>query len=188
MGEHLVNTCNENSDVGSPRHTLRLIYKTLNLPIINLPMIIAGVRTHEEELIYRSEFNQLPPKIKECFDYSVALIEMANEAVAAEKRAIDEYKLIHDEMNADNQISKQIADLEEKLILIEEAESIAGEIVEAQTFWKYEGVPAPGDNKKTPINAGTSQMIVNELKDITTTFENLDRARNTVKLQEEILS
>merc|ERR1711873_179155 len=108
--------------------------------------------------------------------------------VAAEKRAIDEYKFMHNEMNTDNQISKQIADLEENLILIEEAESIAGKIVEAQTFWKYEGVPAPGDNEKTPITAGTSQMIVNELKDITTTFEKLDRERNTVKLQEEILS
>merc|ERR1712240_156949 len=84
-------------------------------------------------------------------------------------------------------ISKQIADLEEKLMLIKEAESVAGKIVEAQTFWKYEGVPAPGDNEKTPITAGTSQMIVNDLKDITATFERLDRDRNTVKLQEEIL-
>merc|ERR1712163_57065 len=131
--EHLVNICNEDSDVGSPRHTLRLLYKALSRPIINLPKIIARVRTHDEESIYRSEFNQLPPEIKKCFDYSVALIELANEAVAAEKRAIDEYKLIHDEMNADNQISKQISDLEEKLILIEEAESVARKIVEAQT-------------------------------------------------------
>ena len=100
--EHLVKISNENSDVGSLRHTLRLLYKSLSRPIINLPKIIAGVRTHDEESIYRSEFNQLPPKIKECFDYSVALIEMANEAVAAEKRTIDKYKIIHDEMNADN--------------------------------------------------------------------------------------
>merc|ERR1712163_68868 len=179
--ELLVKICNEDSDVGSPRQTLRLLYKSLSRPIINLPKIIAGVRTHDEESIYRSEFNQLPPKIKECFDYSVALIEMANEAVAAQKRAIDEYKLMHNKMNADNQISKQIADLEEKLMLIKEAESVAGKIVEAQTFWKYEGVPALGDNEKTPITAGTSQMIVNDLKDITTTFERLDRDRNTVK-------
>merc|ERR1711873_152035 len=100
---------------------------------------------------------------------------------------IDEYKLMHDEMNADNQISKQIADLEENLMLIKEAESVAGKIVEAQTFWKYEGVPAPGDNEKTPITAGTSQLIINDLKDVTATFERLDRNRNTVKLQEEIL-
>merc|ERR1712163_2889 len=142
---------------------------------------------HNLILIYRSEFNQLPPKIKECFDYSVALIEMANAAVAAEKRAIDEYKFMHNEMNTDNQLSKQIADLKEKLILIKEAESVAGIIVEAQTFWKYEGVPAPGDNEKTPITASTSQLIVNDLKDVTATFERLDRNRNTVKLQEEIL-
>merc|ERR1712240_532462 len=38
------------------------------------------------------------------------------------------------------------------------------------------------------ITAGTSQLIVNDLKDITATFERLDRDRNTVKLQEEILS
>merc|ERR1712240_137401 len=37
------------------------------------------------------------------------------------------------------------------------------------------------------ITAGTSQLIVNDLKDITTTFERLDRDINTVKLQEEIL-
>merc|ERR1712240_871046 len=149
--------------------------------------IIAGVRTHDEESIYRSEFNQLPPKIKECFDYSVAWTEMANEAVAAERRAIDEYKIIHDEMSADNQIRKQIADLKEKLTIIKETESVAGKIVEAQTFWKYEGVPAPGDNEKTPISAGTSQLIINDLKDVTALFERLDRDRNTVKLQEEIL-
>merc|ERR1712240_580965 len=175
------------SAVGTPRHTLGLIYKTLNLPVINLPKIRNGIRINKEELIYRSEFNQLPPKIKECFDYSVAWTEIANEAVAAERRAIDEYKIMHNEMNADNQIKKQIADLKEKLTIIKEAESVAGKIVEAQTFWKYEGVPAPGDNEKTPITAGTSQLIVNDLKDITTTFERLDRDRNTVKLQEEIL-
>merc|ERR1712163_35357 len=122
---------------------------------------------HNLILIYRSEFNQLPPKIKECFDYSVALIEMANEAVAAERRAIDEYKIMHNEMNADNQIRKQIADLKEKLTIIKEAESVAGKIVEAQTFWKYEGVPAPGDNEKTPITAGTSQLIINDFKYVT---------------------
>merc|ERR1711873_138909 len=188
VNEHLVKIRNENSDVGSPRHTLGLLEKSLNQSVINLPKIIAGVRTHDEESIYRSEYNQLPPEVKECFDYSVPMIEMASEAVAAEKRAIAEYKLIHDKINTENQIGKQITDLEEKITLVEEAEAIAGKIVEAQTFWKYVGVPAPGDDEKTPINAGTSQMIVNELKDITTTFEKLDRDRNTVKLQEEILS
>ena len=157
VNEHLVKIRNENSDVGSPRHTLGLLEKSLNQSVINLPKIIVGVRTHDEESIYRSEYNQLPPEVKECFDYSVALIEMASEAVAAEKRAIAEYKLIHDKINAENQIGKQITDLEEKITLIEEAEAIAGKIVEAQTFWKYEGVPAPGDDEKTPMNASTSQ-------------------------------
>ena len=83
VNEHLAKIRNENPEVGSPRHTLGLLEKSLNQSVINLPKIIAGVRTHDEESIYRSEYNQLPPEVKECFDYSVALIEMANEAVAA---------------------------------------------------------------------------------------------------------
>merc|ERR1712240_847486 len=151
---------------GSLRHTLVLLEKSLNQSVISLPKIIFGVRTYAEESIYRSEYDQLPQEVKECFDYSVALIEMASEAVAAEKTAIAEYKLIHDKINTENLNGKQITDLEEKITLIEEAEAIAGKIVEAQTFWIYEGVPAPGDDKKTPMNANTSQKIVNELKRI----------------------
>merc|ERR1712240_502431 len=175
------------SAVGTPRHTLRLIYKTLNLPVINLPKIRNGIRINKEEIIYRSEFNHLPPKTKECFDYSVAWTEMADKAVAAERRAINEYKILHDEMSEDNQIRKQIADLKEKLTIIKATELVAGKIGEAQTFWKYEGVPAPGDDEKTPITADASQLIINDLKDVTATFERLNRNRNTVKLQEEIL-
>ena len=185
--EHLVNTCDEDSAVGTPKHTLRLIYKKLNLPVINLPKIRNGIRINKEKVIYRSEFNQLPTKIKECFDYSVAWTEMADKSVAAERRAIEEYNILLDEMGNDNQIRKQIADLKEKLTSIKTTESVAEKIGEAQTFWKYEGVPAPGDDEKTPITADTSQLIINDLKDVTATFERLNHNRNTVKLQEEIL-
>merc|ERR1711873_38309 len=34
--EHLMKICNEDSDMGSLRHTLRLLYKALSQPIINL--------------------------------------------------------------------------------------------------------------------------------------------------------
>merc|ERR1711873_207526 len=147
-----------------------------------------GVRTYAEESIYKSEYDQLPQEVKECFDDSVALINMANEAAAAEKRAIAEYKLIHDKINAENLNGEQITDLREKITLIEEAEAIAGKIVEAKTFWRYEGVPAPGNDEKIPMNSSTSQKIVDELEGISTTLEDLDLERNTMKLQEEILS
>merc|ERR1712082_492248 len=96
--------------------------------------------------------------------------------------------ILHGAMSEDNQIRKQIADLKEKLTSIKTTESVAEKIGEAQTFWKYEGVPAPGDDEKTPITAETSQLIINDLKDVTATFERLNHNRNTVKLQEEILS
>merc|ERR1712240_115523 len=173
---------------GSLRHTLVLLEKSLNQSVISLPKIIFGVRTYAEESIYKSEYDQLPQEVKECFDDSVALINMANEAAAAERVAIAEYKLIHDKINAENLNGEQITDLREKITLIEEAEAIAGKIVEAQTFWRYEGVPAPGDDEKIPMNASTLQKIIDELTRISDTLEDPNLERNTMKLQEEILS
>merc|ERR1712240_778003 len=151
---------------GSLRHTLGLLEKFLYQSVISLPKIIDGVRTYAEEPIYKSEYHQLPQEVKECFDDSVALIDMANEAAAAEKRAIAEYKLIHDKINAEYLNGEQITDLREKIALIDETETIAGKIVEAQTFWRYEGVPAPVDDKKIPMNTSTLQKIVDELEGI----------------------
>merc|ERR1711873_398566 len=119
-----------------------------------------GVRTYAEESIYKSEYDQLPQDVKECFDEAVALIDMANEAAAAERRAIAEYKLIHDKINAENLNGEQLNDLREKVANIEEAKEIASKIVEARTFWRYEGVPAPGDDEKISMNASTLQKII----------------------------
>merc|ERR1712240_934759 len=188
VNEHLAEIREEDPEVGSLRHTLGLLEEFLSQSVISLPKVIDGVRTNtdSEKSIYKSEYDQLPQAVKECFDESVALINLANEAAAAEKVAVAEYKLVHDKINEDS--GEQITDLREKITLIEEAEAIAGKIVEAQTFWRYEGVPAPGDDKKIPMNASTSQKIVKELEGISTDLEDLDLETNIVRLQEEIIS
>merc|ERR1712243_456753 len=45
-----------------------------------------------------------------------------------------------------------------------------------------------GDDEKIPMNDSTSQKIVDELSGISATLEDPDLERNTMKLQEEILS
>ena len=134
VNEHLAEIREEDPEVGSLRHTLGLLEEFLGQSVITLPKVIDGVRANadSEKSIYKKEYEQLPQAVKECFDDSVALINLANEAAAAERVAVAEYKLIHDKINEDN--GEQITDLREKITLIEEAEAIAGKIVEAQTF------------------------------------------------------
>merc|ERR1712243_51517 len=45
-----------------------------------------------------------------------------------------------------------------------------------------------GDDEKIPMNDSTSQKIVDELSGISATLEDPDLERNTMKLQDEILS
>merc|ERR1712240_214835 len=188
VNEHLAEIRDEDPEVGSLRHTLGLLEEFLSQSVISLPKVIDGVRTNtdSEKSIYKSKYDQLPQAVKECFDESVALITMANEAASAEKVAVAEYKLVHDKVNEDN--GEQITELREKITLIEEAEAIAGKIVEAQTFWKYEGVPAPGNGNKIPMSSNTSQKIFKELEGISTDLEDLDLESNIVRLQQEIIS
>merc|ERR1712082_265730 len=133
LNEHLAEIRDEFPEVGSLRHTLGLLEEFLNQSVISLPKIIDGVRTNvdNDKLIYKSEYDQLPQDVREYFAESVTLIDIANEAAAAEGVAIAEYKLIHDKINAENQNGEQLNDLREKVAHIEEAEEIAGKIVEA---------------------------------------------------------
>merc|ERR1712240_217796 len=194
VNEHLKETRDEFLVVGSLRHTLGLLEEFLNQSaeenVVSLPKIIEGARTNDDndKSIYKSEYDQLPQDVREYFAESVTLIDMANEAAAPEGVAIADYKLIHDKINAENRNGEQLNDLREKVANIEEAEEIASKIVEAQTFWRYEGVPAPGDDEKISMNASTLQKIIDDLTRISDTLEDPNLERNTMKLQEEILS
>merc|ERR1712121_518073 len=147
---------------------------------------VTRVNTDSEKSIYKNEYDQLPQAVKECFDESMALITMANKADSAEKVAAAEYKLVHDKVNDDN--GDQYTELRERITLIKEAEAIAGKIVEAQTFWKYEGVPVPGNGDKIPMSSSTLQKIVKEVEGISKDLEEADLEANVVGLQQEIIS
>merc|ERR1711962_265521 len=67
-------------------------------------------------------------------------------------------------------------------------EEIASRIIEAQTFWKYEGIPAPGDNKKLHMDTSTLKRLIDDLGKISDTLENPNLESNPKKLKEEILS
>merc|ERR1711962_978484 len=67
-------------------------------------------------------------------------------------------------------------------------EEIASRIIEAQTFWKYEGIPAPGDNEKLHMDASTLKRLIDDLGKISDTLENPNLESNPKKLKEEILS
>merc|ERR1712240_301445 len=82
---------------------------------------------------------------------------------------------------------EQLTDLQEKVADIEEAEEIASRIVAARTFWKYKGIPAPGDNEKLHMDASTLQKLIDELGGISDTLENPNLESNTKKLKEEVL-
>merc|ERR1712240_616310 len=77
--------------------------------------------------------------------------------------------------------------LRDRVALINESEAIAGRIVEAQTFWKYEGVPVPGNGDKIPMNSNTLQKIVKGVEGILKDLEVADLEGNVAELQQEII-
>merc|ERR1712089_25282 len=95
---------------------------------------------------------------------------------------------IHTRINTENQNGVQLTDLKEKVADIEEAEEIASRIIEAQTFWKYEGIPAPGDNEKLHMDASTLKKLIDDLGRISDTLENPKLESDSKKLKEEVLS
>merc|ERR1711989_203307 len=141
-----------------------------------------------EKLIYRNEYDQLPQDVREYFAEAINLINRANQAAKAEEEAVKEYNLIHTRVNTENQNGMQLTDLKEKVADIEETEKIASRIIEAQTFWKYEGIPAPGDNEKLHMDASTLQKLIDDLGRISDTLENPNLESNPKKLKEEVLS
>merc|ERR1712089_86360 len=137
---------------------LFLVTRAVDDECIELPKIMDGEREDDnnENLIYRNEYNQLPQDVREYFAEATNLIDRANQAAKAEEEAVKEYNLIHTKINTENQNGMQLVDLKENVENIEETEEIASRIIEAQTFWIYEGVPAPGDNEKLHMDTSTS--------------------------------
>merc|ERR1712126_356213 len=92
----------------------------------------------------------------------------------------------HDKVSDEN--GDQYTELRDKIALIEEAEAIAGKIVESQTFWKYEGVPVPGNGDKIPMSSSTLQKIVKGVEGISKDLEEADLEGNVAGLQQEIIN
>merc|ERR1712236_62596 len=106
----------------------------------------------------------LPQEVKEYFIEATTLIDRANQAAKAEQEAVAEYNEIYATINAENQRGMQLNDLKEKIENIEETEDIANRIIEARTFWIYEGTPAPGDNDKLHMSPSTSKRLIDNLE------------------------
>ena len=165
-----------------------MLEEFLHQQVITLPTIIDGTRTNteNEKLIYKNEYEQLPQAVKDYFVEASALINLANKADSAERIAAAEYKLVHDKVSDEN--GDQYTELRDRIALINEAEAIAGKIVESQTFWKYEGVQVPGNGDKIPMNSNTLQRIVKGVEGISKDLEEADLEANVVRLQQEIIS
>ena len=109
-------------------------------------------------------------------------------AAQEEDDAVADYNLIHARINTENQDGAQLTDLKEKVAEIEEIEEIASRIIAAETFWKYEGIAAPGDNEKLHMDASALKKSIDELRRISNTLENPNFEKNPRKLNEEVLS
>ena len=190
VDEKLAEVEEENPAVGSTEYTLTLIKDFLTKIVeekrVQLPNIVEGERTEDdsEKIIYRNEYDQLPQDVREYFGEAINLINRANQAATAEEEAVTEYNLIHTRVNSESREGEQLTDLKEKVADIEEAEEIANRIVAAQTFWKYEDIPAPGDNEKIHMDTSTMQKLIDELKGISDTLEDPDLESHPKKLKE----
>ena len=94
----------------------------------------AQTGTETEKLIFKNEYEQLPQVVKDYFVEASALLNLADKADAAERIAAAEYKLVHEKVSDEN--GDEYTKLRDRIALINEAEAIAGKIVESQTFWK----------------------------------------------------
>merc|ERR1712239_29928 len=141
--------------------------------------------TETEKLIYQNEYEQLPQAVKDHYVEASALIKLANKADSAERIAAAEYKLVHEKVSDEN--GDAYTRLRDRIALINEAEAIAGKIVESQTFWKYEGVPVPGNGDKIPMNSNTLQKIVKGVEGISKDLEEANFEANVAGLQQEII-
>ena len=99
-------------------------------------------------------------------------------------RAAAEYKLVHQNVSDEN--GEEYTRLRDRVALINESEAIAGRIVEAQTFWMYEGVPAPGSGDKIPMDSSNLQKIVKGVERISKNLEEADLEENVAELQQEV--
>ena len=140
--------------VGTPENTLTSIGNFLNEVVenecIELPNIIDEEREagNDDQSIYRSDFDKLPQDVKDCYAEAAKLIVQANQAEQEENDALADYTLICAKLESNNLHGAQLLDLKEKLVGIKELDDLASRIILAGTFWKYEGIAAPGENKK----------------------------------------
>ena len=112
------------------------------------------------------------------------MIKLANKADSAERIAAAEYKLVHEKVSDEN--GEEYIRLRDRVELINESEAIAGRIVEAKTFWKYEGVPVPGNGDKIPMDSNKLQKIVKGVEGISKNLEEADLEGNVAELQQEV--
>merc|ERR1711873_273576 len=186
VSEHLKDLQDDDPEVGSIPYTLAVLQEFLKLNDIELPRLLDGARTGNEtdRVIFKSEYEQLPQEIKNYFVEASALLNLANKADAAEKIAAAEYNLVHE--SVDNESAAEYSSLRERVALIMESEAIAGRIIEAQTFWLYEGVLAPGSDNKVPMDPSNLQKIVEGVEKISKNLEEADLEENVSELQQEV--
>ena len=180
--------------VGTPEHTMTSIGNFLNEVVENerveLPNIIDEEREagNDDQLIYRTEYDKLPQDVKDCYAEAAKLIVQANQAEQEENDALADYTLICARLNSQNLDGAQLIDLKEKIAGIKELDDLASRIIVAGTFWKYEGIAAPGDNEKFYMDSSVLKRSIDELVRISNTLEDPSLENNPRKLEKEVLN
>ena len=169
VSNRLDGTFSINLVVGSPDNTMTLLGNLLNDIVdsgnLDLPDIIEEERgeDNEEQLIYRSDFDQIPQDVKDYYAEAAKLILQVSQAEHEEKDALDDYTLACAKLESTNLQGPKLHDVKAKLGEIKELDELASRIMLAGTFWKYEGIAAPGENDKFYMDNNILKKSIEEL-------------------------
>merc|ERR1711867_49162 len=160
-------------EVGTADHTMALLGEILNNIVkdntIGLPNIIPQERgENEDQEIYQSDFDKIPEDVKILFSEAAKLVFKATQARHEEREAIGDYTLTSTRLELAEQQGPKLHEVQTKLRELVEFEELARMIMIEGTFWKYNKVPAPGDNDKFLLDNATQQQAIEELARITT--------------------
>ena len=180
--------------VGTPDHTMTLLGELLNNIVSNgsveLPEIIEEERgeDNEEQLIYRSDFDQIPQDVKDYYAEAAKLMLQVTQAKHEENDALADYTLACAKLESTNLQGPKLHDVKTKLGEINEFDELARRIMLEGTFWKYEGIAAPEENDKFHMDSNTLTKAIEELARISKILEDASFENNHRNLEQMVLT
>ena len=155
---------------------------------LDLPEIIEEERgeDNEEQVIYRSDFDQIPQDVKDYYAEAAKLMLQVSQAEHEEKDALDDYTLVCAKLESTNLQGPKLHDVKTKLGEINEFDELARRIMLEGTFWKYEGIAAPGENDKFHMDSNTLTKSIEELARISKILEDSSFENNHRNLEQMV--